>query len=59
MTQPARVFPGGRQPATVVHHVAIGELYGWMRFMKPAAAWMANRERSRTLNSLKRSLESS
>jgi hypothetical protein len=29
-----------------------------MRFMKPAAAWMANRERSRTLNSLKRSLES-
>jgi len=25
--------------------------------MKPAAAWMANRERTRTLNSLKRSLE--
>jgi hypothetical protein len=46
------------ESATVVHHVAVGELYGWMRFMKPAAAWMANRERSRTLNSLKRSLES-
>jgi uncharacterized protein YndB with AHSA1/START domain len=48
----------GEGSATVVHHVAVGELYGWMRFMKPAAAWMANRERSRTLNSLKRSLES-
>ena len=48
----------GDESATVVHHVAVGELYGWMRFMKPAAAWMANRERSRTLNSLKRSLES-
>ena len=47
------------ESATVVHHVAVGELYGWMRFMKPAAAWMANRERSRTLNSLKRALESS
>jgi hypothetical protein len=48
----------GDESATVVRHVAVGELYGWMRFMKPAAAWMANRERSRTLNSLKRSLES-
>lgn len=47
-----------KETATVVHHVAVGELYGWMRFMKPAAAWMANRERSRTLNSLKRSLTS-
>jgi uncharacterized protein YndB with AHSA1/START domain len=47
------------ESATVVHHVAVGELYSWMRLMKPAAAWMANRERSRTLNSLKRSLESS
>jgi uncharacterized protein YndB with AHSA1/START domain len=44
--------------ATIVHHVAVGELYGWMRLMKPGAAWMANRERSKTLNSLKRSLES-
>ena len=43
--------------ATVVHHVAVGELYGWMRFMKPGAAMLANLERTRTLNSLKRSLE--
>jgi uncharacterized protein YndB with AHSA1/START domain len=48
----------GDDSTTTVHHVAVGELYGWARVMKPAAAWMANRERSRTLNSLKRSLES-
>jgi uncharacterized protein YndB with AHSA1/START domain len=48
----------GDETATIVHHVAVGELYGWMRFMRPVAAWMANRERTRTLNSLKRSLES-
>jgi uncharacterized protein YndB with AHSA1/START domain len=48
----------GDGSSTVVHHVAIGELYGWMRLMKPAAAWLANVERSRTLRSLKRSLES-
>ena len=48
----------GDESRTLVHHVAVGELYGWMRFMKPAAAWMANRERSSTLDSLKRSLES-
>ncbi len=49
----------GDETATVVHHVAVGELYGWMRFMKPAAAMLADRERSRTLRSLKRSLEAS
>ena len=48
----------GDESRTLVHHVAVGELYGWMRFIKPAAAWMANRERSSTLDSLKRSLES-
>ena len=48
----------GDETATVVHHVAVGELYGWMRFMKPGAAMLANLERSRTLNSLKRSLDS-
>ena len=48
----------GDETATVVHHVAVGELYGWMRFMKPGAALLANLERTRTLNSLKRSLES-
>jgi uncharacterized protein YndB with AHSA1/START domain len=48
----------GDETATVVHHVAVGELYGWMRFMKPGAALLANLERTRTLKSLKRSLES-
>jgi uncharacterized protein YndB with AHSA1/START domain len=48
----------GDETATVVHHVAVGELYGWMRFMKPAAALLAKLERTRTLNSLKRSMES-
>jgi hypothetical protein len=28
-----------------------------MRFMKPAAAWMADGERTRTMSSLKRSFE--
>ena len=46
----------GDETSTVVHHVAVGELYGWMRFMKPAAAWMAKTERTRTLKSLTRSL---
>ena len=48
----------GDEDATVVHHVAVGELFGWMRVMKPAAALMAKVERTRTLSSLKRSLES-
>jgi len=48
----------GDETATVVHHVAVGELYGWMRLMKPAAALLARMERTRTLSSLKRSLES-
>ena len=48
----------GDSSTTIVHHVAVGELYGWMRLMKPAAAWMAKRERSSTLDSLKRSFES-
>ena len=43
--------------ATVVHHVAVGELFGWTRIMKPAAALMAKVERTRTLRSLRRSLE--
>jgi uncharacterized protein YndB with AHSA1/START domain len=48
----------GDEGTTVVHHTAVGELVGWMRVMKPAAAMMAKVERTRTLNSLKRSLES-
>jgi hypothetical protein len=29
------------QKSTIVHHVAEGELFGWMRLMKPMAALMA------------------
>lgn len=43
---------------TIVHHVAEGELFGWTRLMKPVAALMARSERTRTLKSLRRSLES-
>jgi hypothetical protein len=43
--------------STVVHHEAVGELYGPMRLLKPVAAWMVTRERTRTLTSLRRSLE--
>jgi uncharacterized protein YndB with AHSA1/START domain len=43
---------------TIVHHFAEGELYGVMRLMKPIAALLARSERTRTLKSLRRSLES-
>jgi uncharacterized protein YndB with AHSA1/START domain len=43
---------------TIVHHVAKGELFGMMRLMKPVAALLARSERARTVESLKRSLES-
>jgi uncharacterized protein YndB with AHSA1/START domain len=43
---------------TIVHHVAEGELFGLMRLIKPIAALMARSERTRTLRSLRRSLES-
>ena len=43
---------------TIVHHVAEGELFGLMRLMKPVAALLARSERTRTIKSLKRSLES-
>ena len=43
---------------TIVHHVAEGELFGMMRLMKPVAALLARSERARTVESLKRSLES-
>ena len=43
---------------TIVHQIAVGELFGWMRFMKPAAALLAKVERTRTVESLRRSLES-
>ena len=44
--------------STIVHHVAEGELFGLMRLMKPLAALLARSERSRTIKSLRRSLES-
>lgn len=43
---------------TTLTHVAEGELFGVMRWMKPVAALMAKSERNRTVESLKRSLES-
>jgi uncharacterized protein YndB with AHSA1/START domain len=43
---------------TIVHHTAEGELFGLMRLMKPVAALLARSERTRTVNSLRRSLES-
>jgi uncharacterized protein YndB with AHSA1/START domain len=46
------------QDKTIVHHVAEGELFGIMRLMKPAAALLARSERARTVESLRRSLES-
>jgi len=43
---------------TIVRHVAEGELFGVMRLMKPVAALLARSERARTVESLRRSLES-
>ena len=45
------------QEQTLVSHVAEGELFGWMRLMKPVAALMARSERARTMRSLRRSLQ--
>jgi uncharacterized protein YndB with AHSA1/START domain len=45
------------QERTIVHHVATGELFRWMRPMKPVAALLARSERARTVESLRRSLE--
>ena len=42
---------------TIVHHIAEGDLFGLMRWMKPVAALLARSERARTLGSLRRSLE--
>jgi uncharacterized protein YndB with AHSA1/START domain len=46
------------QGRTIVHHIAEGELFGLMRLMKPVAALLARSERTRTVKSLRRSLES-
>jgi uncharacterized protein YndB with AHSA1/START domain len=46
------------EDTTIVHHTAEGELFGLMRLMKPLAGLLARSERTRTVKSLKRSLES-
>jgi hypothetical protein len=46
------------QGRTIVHHVAEGGLFGLMRVMKPIAALLARSERTRTVESLRRSLGS-
>ena len=55
--RPAYVLEADRD-TTIVHHVAEGELFGIMRLMRPVAALLARSERTRTVESLKRSLES-
>jgi uncharacterized protein YndB with AHSA1/START domain len=45
------------QDRTIVDHIAVGELFGLMRLMKPVAALLARSERTRTVKSLRRSLE--
>ncbi len=55
--RPAYVLEDDRGK-TIVHHVAEGELFGMMRLMKPVAALLARSERARTVESLRRSLES-
>lgn len=44
---------------TRLHLIAEGELYGIFKLMKPYVAMRAREERIRTVNALKRSLESS
>jgi len=51
-------FREADREGTIVHHVAEGELFGPMRLMKPVASLMARSERARTVESLRRSLES-
>jgi uncharacterized protein YndB with AHSA1/START domain len=43
---------------TILRHIAVGELFGVMRLMKPVAALLARSERARTVESLRRSLDS-
>ena len=57
VARPEYVLEADRE-TTIVHHVAEGELFGMMRVMKPVAALLARSERARTVESLRRSLES-
>ena len=56
--RPVFVLVEADRDKTIVHHVAEGELFGVMRLMKPVAALLARSERARTVESLRRSLES-
>ncbi len=56
--RPVFVLVEADRDKTIVHHVAEGELFGMMRLMKPVAALLARSERARTVESLRRSLES-
>jgi uncharacterized protein YndB with AHSA1/START domain len=49
-----RAVPQG----TALHHVAESELHGLFRLMRPMVARVGRSERERTVNALKRSLES-
>lgn len=44
---------------TKVHHTAVGKLYGIFKLMRPYVALRAREERKRTVEILKKSLESS
>jgi uncharacterized protein YndB with AHSA1/START domain len=56
--RPEYILDEADSDKTLVHHVAEGELFGMMRLMKPVAALLARSERARTVESLRRSLES-
>jgi uncharacterized protein YndB with AHSA1/START domain len=54
----AEYFLEADRDSTIVHQVAEGDLFGLMRLMRPVAALLARSERPRTVESLRRSLES-
>jgi len=56
--RPQYLLEADDQDRTIVHHIAEGELFGLMRLMKPVATLLARSERTRTVKSLRRSLES-
>lgn len=55
---PGYVLERDGEASTRVHHVAQGRLYGPFKLIRPLAQRMARQERGRTVDALKRSLES-
>ena len=55
---PGYVLEPAGETATRIHHTAEGRLYGPFKLMQPLIQRMAQRERQRTVDALKRSLES-